>query len=245
MRKGSSFQNPGYHRHLHAGHLRYPTVMEMTPHVKEALFQAAVEIGTSVMVAAKEITPAVEKYTTNIIPCLDYKSTNMKQSKKTQFVAIDFNDTVFNHLPAVMAKIKKINHALIIYASRQRRRGKHRRQTSTCGAEVIHIVADYRGQELDGSAAKGRRLLKDIIRATTKLVDDGIRDEVTIIASGGIAMAEQVPKAMLCGADLTTVDIPLMVSIGLRIYEEPEKIMICPEGLKEIPSPSSSSGSLT
>jgi len=42
---------------------------------------------------------------------------------------------------------------------------------------------------------------------------------------------------MLCGADLTAVDLPLMVALGLRIYEEPEKSLVWPEGLDKIPSP--------
>ena len=33
------------------------------------------------------------------------------------------------------------------------------------GAEIIHVVADYRGMEINGSAVKDRRLGKDIIRA--------------------------------------------------------------------------------
>jgi glutamate synthase domain-containing protein 2 len=106
------------------------------------------------------------------------------------------------------------------------------------GAEIIHIVADYRGMEIDGSSDDNRRLLKDIIRAVhLKLVDDRIRDEITIIASGGIAMAEHVPKAMLCGADLTAIDLPLLIALGARIYEEPEKIVVLPDGLEEIPVP--------
>jgi len=40
------------------------------------------------------------------------------------------------------------------------------------------------------------------------------------MASGGIALAEHVVKAMLCGADLTAIDLPLMVGLGGRIYEE-------------------------
>jgi hypothetical protein len=104
------------------------------------------------------------------------------------------------------------------------------------GAEIIHIVADYRGRELNGSAGRDGRLLKDIIRAVhLRLVEDRIRDEVTLIASGGIAMAEHVPKAMLCGADLTAIDIPLMVALGARVYEDPVKLMIFPEGLDKIP----------
>jgi glutamate synthase domain-containing protein 2 len=68
-----------------------------------------------------------------------------------------------------------------------------------------------------------------------RLVDDQIRDEVTIICSGGIAMAEHVPKAMLCGADLTAIDMPLFIAIGARLYEEPERLLVMPEGLNNIP----------
>jgi glutamate synthase domain-containing protein 2 len=67
-----------------------------------------------------------------------------------------------------------------------------------------------------------------------KLVEDKIRDEVTIIFSGGIAMAEHVPKAMICGADLTAIDIPLLIALGTRLYEEPKKILVFPEELEKI-----------
>ena len=85
------------------------------------------------------------------------------------------------------------------------------------GAEIIHVVADYRGME-NGSSNTDRRLAKDIIRAVhLKLVEDRIRDEVTIIFSGGIAMAEHVPKAMICGADLTAIDLPLLIALGRQV----------------------------
>ena len=42
---------------------------------------------------------------------------------------------------------------------------------------------------------------------------------------------------MLCGADLTAIDIPLLVALGARIYEEPEKSLAIPEGLGKTPLP--------
>jgi glutamate synthase domain-containing protein 2 len=99
-------------------------------------------------------------------------------------------------------------------------------------------VADYCGREFNDSSGSERRSLKDVIRAVhLRLVEDRIRDEVTLIASGGIAMAEHVPKAMLCGADLTAIDIPLMVALGARLYEMPRKELIIPEELDRIPIP--------
>jgi hypothetical protein len=46
-----------------------------------------------------------------------------------------------------------------------------------------------------------------------------------------------VPKAMLCGADLTAIDLPLLIALGARVYEEPEKLLVLPEGLGSIPVP--------
>jgi ferredoxin len=214
------------------------TTLEMSPHVKEALLQAAVEIGTCVMIPAKDITPAVERHADNLIPCLEYKDVNKYETilKKTRFAAIDFNDSVLVNLPAVMDKVKKINNAIVIIRVPAARNIESTvAKLAHGGAEVINIMADYRSREISKVNLKEGRLLKDIIRSVhQKLVDDGIRDEVTLIASGGIAMAEQVPKSMLCGADLATVDLPLMVCIGLRLYEEPQKMLVWPEGLERI-----------
>ena len=210
----------------------------LNPNVKEALIEAAVEINTFIIMPMVEITPEVEKYSHNIIPCITYKEINTHEAvlKKAHLVAIEYSDVVVNDFPGLMEKIKKLNGALIIIrvpAVKDVESIVSRLAHS--GAEIIHIVADYRGQELNGSVGTGVRLLKDIIRAVhLRLVEDRIRDEITLITSGGIAMAEHVPKAMLCGADLTAIDIPLMVALGVRIYEEPEKLLIFPEGLDKV-----------
>jgi len=39
---------------------------------------------------------------------------------------------------------------------------------------------------------------------------------------------------MLCGADLTAIDLPLLIAIGRQLYEEPAKILVFPEGLEKI-----------
>ncbi|MGD0384336.1 MAG: hypothetical protein ABSA77_12500, partial [Thermoguttaceae bacterium] len=56
------------------------------------------------------------------------------------------------------------------------------------GAEVIHLVFDKHGRE---SAAAKPRHARDVLREIHRaLVKEGIRDQVTLIASGGIALAE-------------------------------------------------------
>ncbi|PKN77383.1 MAG: hypothetical protein CVU52_00745 [Deltaproteobacteria bacterium HGW-Deltaproteobacteria-10] len=211
----------------------------LSSNVKMALVRAAAELNTFVVLPVKEITPKIEKYINNIIVLITPEGIDKHQGliKNARIVAIEYADDMEKKLPSLKAKIKKAGNALtIIRVEATEDVEGIVSGLAQNGAEIIHVVADYRGREIQKPAGCNFRLIKDIIRAVhLKLVDDRIRDEVTIISSGGIAMAEHVPKAMLCGADLTAIDLPLLIAVGARIYEEPEKILVLPDGLEKIP----------
>jgi len=60
--------------------------------------------------------------------------------------------------------------------------------------------------------------MKDVLRSVHRvLIDEGIRDEMTLLASGGIAMAEHVAKAILCGADAVVIDFPILIALECRM----------------------------
>ncbi len=85
------------------------------------------------------------------------------------------------------------------------------------GVSTLHLCADQHGRERPDNGEPGRHL-KDVLRAVHgRLVTDGVRDTVTLIAGGGIALAEHMAKAILCGADLVAVDTPLLVALGCRV----------------------------
>lgn len=207
--------------------------------IKMALAKAAAEIGTCVIMPAADITPDFEEYRRNIIPCLRAAELGSYRAavRQARLAAIEYDAAVSNDLPGVMEEVKRQGHILtIIRVKADRNVEDIVAGLARSGAEIVHIVADYCGREFHGPRGSEHRLLKDVIRAVhLRLVGDRIRDEVTLVASGGIAMAEHVPKAMLCGADLTAVDIPLMIALGARLYEMPEKELIMPEELSEIP----------
>ena len=209
----------------------------LSPTVKVALVRAAAELNTCIVLSPDHIAADTKKYIKNIIPLISHKEIDKYQAlvKSVRMVAIDYNDEVLSTLPALQDKIKKINNVLtIVRVPATNAVEAIVSKLAQSGAEIIHVVADYRGME-HGSSNADQRLAKDIIRAVhLKLVEERIRDEVTIIFSGGIAMAEHVPKAMLCGADLTAIDLPLLIALGARLYEEPEKILVFPEALEKI-----------
>jgi hypothetical protein len=100
------------------------------------------------------------------------------------------------------------------------------------GAEVIHLTFDSHGRE---QCPVQPRHMRDVLRDThTTLVKQGVRDEVTLIASGGIAAAEHVTKAILCGADLVAIDIPLILALECRLCGECRRGQPCPIALEDI-----------
>ena len=75
------------------------------------------------------------------------------------------------------------------------------------GVDVLHLYADYQGKG-------GSRHIKDLLLGVhNHLVEVGIRDEVTIVASGGIILAEHVPKTIIRGADLVALDTAILVAL--------------------------------
>ena len=82
---------------------------------------------------------------------------------------------------------------------------------------VFQLCADLHGRERLENGRAGRHI-KDAMRELHgRLVTAGLRDEVTLIVSGGIALAEHMAKAIICGADLVAVDTPLLVALGCRV----------------------------
>jgi hypothetical protein len=85
------------------------------------------------------------------------------------------------------------------------------------GTKVFQLCADRHGRERLDDGRPGRHI-KDALREIHgRLVKEGLRDEVTLIVSGGIALAEHMAKTIICGADLVAVDTPLLVSLGCRV----------------------------
>lgn len=78
------------------------------------------------------------------------------------------------------------------------------------GVHGLHLYADYHGQDYSREPRHISTALKDVHQ---QLVQEGLRDHITIIASGGIILAEHVPKAIICGGDLVAIDTTILVAL--------------------------------
>ena len=98
--------------------------------------------------------------------------------------------------------------------------------------EAIHIVSDINGRQV---GAEKPEFIKDMVRHIhTSLVKSGVRDEITILSGGGIALAEHMAKNLLCGADLVTFNMPLLISLECRLCKNCRDGFDCPAGIETI-----------
>ncbi|MHC4777074.1 MAG: glutamate synthase-related protein, partial [Planctomycetota bacterium] len=97
------------------------------------------------------------------------------------------------------------------------------------GAETIHLCADLHGRGEDSD-----NLIECLPRTHRLLIDEGMRDRITLIASGGVAAAEHVPKTILLGADAVMVDVPLFLAMECGMCGRCRQGRECMRGLGEI-----------
>jgi ferredoxin len=106
------------------------------------------------------------------------------------------------------------------------------RALAKAGVEVVNIVFDSHGREF---GAASPRHMRDVLREVhLALVKDRLRDEVTLISSGGIALPEHMAKAVICGADCVAVDLPLLVAMDCRLCGECGRGGVCPVNMAQI-----------
>ncbi|MGA2285093.1 MAG: glutamate synthase-related protein [Dehalococcoidia bacterium] len=113
-----------------------------------------------------------------------------------------------------------------------RNAGERLLQLYQAGVRVVHLCADESSLEVETPEP---RYMRDALReAHGCLVQEGIRDEMTIIVSGGIALAEHMAKAIICGADLVAVGAALLVGLGCRVCEDGDHDANCPVQIQQV-----------
>ena len=102
------------------------------------------------------------------------------------------------------------------------------------GAHIVHLDGGYGGTGAAPEVAK-KNIAMPIEYAIPKvhrfLVAEGIRDEVTLIASGGLRTAMDVAKAIALGADGAVIGTSELVALGCVRCGNCESGRGCPRGI--------------
>ena len=80
--------------------------------------------------------------------------------------------------------------------------------------EVAHLLYDEDSYEQD--SAEPRHAMESLRAVHKAMVQKAVRDQITVIAGGGIAAAEHVPKSIICGADVVSLEKALVIALECR-----------------------------
>ena len=65
------------------------------------------------------------------------------------------------------------------------------------------------------------------------MIENGTRDDITLISGGGIALPEHMAKALICGTDLVSVELPILVALECHLCETCTGEKSCPAKIKD------------
>jgi len=196
--------------------------------VLAAVARAATKIGTRAVIHQAHIAAGVA-VDQHVIPLVDDAAAAESLVAVPLVMVSDCED-----IAAVQAALKGQNADRIVAIRMQASPASAERVRRLVqeGAEVLHLVFDAHGKERAPERPRhARDVLREIHRA---LVKDGTRDEVTLVASGGVALAEHMAKAIICGADLVAIDVPLLVALECRLCGQCRRGEPCPIDLEHI-----------
>jgi ferredoxin len=197
-----------------------PVIFECIPdrwrrgRVVEAVVEAAAAMGTLAVIGnAADASELASKYKC-VVPLVEGTEAGEEGSlKKSRMIMVPDRAEI----TAIQASLKRRNQEQVVAIRIEASPDAAERvlQLAREGAEVVHLVFDRHGRE---NARSKPRHARDVIREVHRaLVKDGIRDQTTLIASGGIALAEHMAKAIICGADLVAIDVPLLLALECRL----------------------------
>ena len=210
-----------------------PSEKHTLPVLEPCIIETANQTGLIAIVDSKK-WPSIklhdkEKYLKNIAFFLNRDGPPIPKEILAETRLVEIPDS--SNVEQQIASVKK-DHPGIIIAVRIIMDEKVVRRVdelSKIDIEAIHLIADLNGNEI---GTKSPRFIKDVLREVHgRLIKNEKRDEITIIAGGGIGLSEHVAKAIICGADIVSINLPLLIAIECRLCETCKPGNYCPSKL--------------
>ncbi|MCX6652180.1 MAG: glutamate synthase-related protein [Methanomassiliicoccales archaeon] len=191
------------------------TRIDLTPQARKGLMQAAKTLGTLFIAPAEG--PLPNGSNESMVPVFASGRTSANPDLSSpRMVEVEHSSDWRSDLRALKERFGGAAVGIRIQA----RNGVESEVVELASSEVdvVHILYDEQGQEADG------RLAKDSLMAVNRaLVTASLRERVSIIAGGGLAAAEHVPKSLICGADAVGLERALKVALGCQACADCDK----------------------
>jgi ferredoxin len=200
--------------------------------VLAAMARAAKDTNTLMILPAESVTGELSSWVAHLVPLLPPGNLDRLTPliQQCRMVQISEDEKTRERI----GEIKRANPAVIVSVRVPLTPLAEEKieRLARADVEVIHILADGQGREQEASQP---RFIKDRIRDLHRaLVEQRQRDRITLIFGGGIALAEHVAKAIICGADAVSIERPLLISLECRLCGQCSPEEPCPVEIDRI-----------
>ncbi|MDZ7262840.1 MAG: glutamate synthase-related protein, partial [candidate division KSB1 bacterium] len=198
------------------------------PNILLAQAKAATVLGTFTIVEQKNFSPELEPYSNHLIMSFSPEEFSWKElvemAKRHSLLEVAYSPDI----TGLVSGLKKINPDLLFIVRIENHWEIEKTVTELGQSQVAMFHLHVEG-------TTDTQVLPEIIhRVHRLLVAQKLRDSVTVIASGQIAAAEHVPKAILLGADAVAVDRPTLIALECTLCKKCLQGQACPRLLEEV-----------
>jgi NAD-dependent dihydropyrimidine dehydrogenase PreA subunit len=180
-----------------------------------AVAKAASKLGTLATINLKDFHSDLLPYISNIL--LRFSPDEIEAAEDLIRLSRIVEVNLLDGSPDVegcLERIKRINPSVLVsFSSPYDEHASERACLLTeKGADVIHFYAS------DEAVEQNPDLMTSAIhRIHSYLVEKNLRDEVTLVSSGGVAEASHVPKSIILGADAVGIGLAYEIALGCKV----------------------------
>ncbi|NHV98966.1 MAG: hypothetical protein HA496_04870 [Thaumarchaeota archaeon] len=199
-----------------------------------ALAKSASILNTFAIVSADDYSDDLSDYGSNLILRIGPNEARKVAGliKTSPIVELDYADNALdeNRITDDLRFVRKVNPAALVSARFLGEDSVTEKSEASVkvGVDMIHLHVE------DETVVHDPDVVKRIIRGThTRLVERGIRDQVSIVFSGGIAEAAHVPKSIILGADAVAIGLAYEIALGCKVCHGSKHEAGCPLKVEE------------
>ena len=203
----------------------------ITDSAKQAIAAAAVGVNTFAVTSLNDANGVLEKHKEHLIVRFDPARDDVNDLHGVAIVELPWSEDV----PAAIEKITTVYPGIIVSVRLPLDENAAERAAALAaeGPGIIHLQATYKGTGF--GKRSGDFLIKLVKEVHFALLEKSIRDQVTVLVSGGIALAEHVAKTVACGADGIGLDRAMLVALGCRLCKDCSDRKSCPAKIDATP----------
>ncbi len=192
-----------------------PIIFDSIPTIQNQEITQAISLAASKLNTFQVRPPSDDVESSNAIPLVKRTDTEIDRKAISRAGVVEYEKSGSK----LLRSIRELNPEAVVVARLplNESTGERASRLVERGVDGLHLDADYHGMDY---SAEPQHVSSALRAVHTRLVEEGLRDQVTIVASGGVTLAEHVPKTIICGADLVALDTTLLVALQAEFKGE-------------------------